>query len=63
MGSIYSLIEDFKSDLRRTAAKEDVSELLIWMLLRQVSDFELLKIKEAEGLIEEVCDEVCGEAG
>ena len=63
MGSIYALIDDFKSDLARTAAKEDVSELLIWMLLRQVSDFELLKIKEAEGLIEEVCDEVCGEAG
>ena len=63
MGSIYALIDDFKSDLARTAAKEDVSELLIWMLLRQVSDFELLKIKESEGLLEEVCDEVCGKAG
>ena len=63
MGSIYALIEDFKSDLARTAAKEDVSELLIWMLLRQISDFELLKIKEKDGLLEDVCNEVCGEAG
>ena len=63
MGSIYELIDNFKSDLHRTAVREDVSELLIWMLLRQVADFELLKIKEADGLLEQVADEICGEVG
>jgi len=52
VGNVYAVIDDLKRKLKHIAETEDVSELLIWMLLRQVSDYELLRIKEAEGLLE-----------
>ena len=52
VGNVYALIEDFKRKVTQIAEAEDVSDLLIWMLMRQVADHELLRIKEAEGLLE-----------
>lgn len=52
VGNVYALIEDFKRKVTQITETEDVSDLLIWMLMRQVSDHELLRIKEAEGLLE-----------
>ena len=52
VGNVYAVIDDLKRNLKSIAETEDVSELLIWMLLRQVADYELMRVKEREGLLE-----------
>ena len=53
MSEVYELIEELKLQVKDLTHTHEVSPLLIWMLLRQVADFELLKIKESEGLLDE----------
>jgi len=53
VSEVYEVIEELKLQVKDLARTGEVSELLVWMLLRQVADFELLKIKEGDGLLDE----------
>ena len=53
VSEVYEVIEELKLQVKDLTRSGDVSPLLVWMLLRQVADFELLKIKESEGLLDE----------
>ena len=44
---LYAVVDGVKELVIETSKAEDISEELIWLLLRQRSDFEMLLCKEA----------------
>lgn len=44
---LYAVVDGVKELVMETSKAEDISEELIWLLLRQRSDFEMLLCKEA----------------
>ena len=40
--SVYDVLDTIKNEVDILCAKEDVSPLLIWLVLRQQADYQLL---------------------
>ena len=44
VGNVYDVLDTVKNEVDVLCAKEDVSPLLVWLLLRQQADYQLLLI-------------------
>jgi hypothetical protein len=42
--NVYDVLDTVKNEVDVLCAKEDVSPLLVWLLLRQQADYQLLLI-------------------
>jgi len=49
--NIYEILDRVKALIEDAAEEEHVSELLMWILLRQQCDFQLLQLEDKHGLI------------
>ena len=47
VSSIYDVLECVKYDVKKLCRDEKVSELLVWLMLRQQADYELLLLQES----------------
>ena len=50
--NIYEILDRIKALIEDAAEEEHVSELLMWILLRQQCDFELTLIEEKQGILD-----------
>ena len=46
--SVYDVLDQLKSDIETTCEEHGLSSLLMWMLVRQQADYQLLLLQEAE---------------
>ena len=46
VSTIYDVLECVKYDVKKLCRDEEVSELLIWLLLRQQADYQLLLLQD-----------------
>ena len=44
VSNVYDVLDTVKNEVDVLCAKEDVSPLLVWLLLRQQADYQLLLI-------------------
>ena len=47
VSNIYDVLECVKYDVKKLCRDEEVSELLVWLLLRQQADHQLLLLQES----------------
>ena len=47
VSNIYDVLESVKYDVKKLCRDEEVSELLVWLLLRQQADHQLLLLQES----------------
>jgi len=45
--SVYNALDDIKSDIESICEEHGLSPLLMWMLVRQQADYQLLLLEEA----------------
>ncbi len=45
VNNVYSVLDQIKSDIDITCEKQGLSPLLMWLLVRQQADYELLKLQ------------------
>ena len=45
--SVYDVLDTVKNEVDCLCAKEDLSPLLVWLLLRQQADYQLLLQQES----------------
>lgn len=47
VSNVYDVLDSVKNEVDVLCAQEDVSPLLIWLLLRQQADYQLLLLQES----------------
>ncbi len=45
VNNVYTVLDQIKSDIQFTCETEGLSPLLMWLLVRQQADYELLKLQ------------------
>ena len=48
--NIYEILDRVKALIEDASEEEHVSELLMWILLRQQCDFQLMRLEDVQGL-------------
>jgi len=48
VNSVYNVLDQIKSDIESTCEDQGLSPLLMWLLVRQQADYQLLLLQEAE---------------
>ena len=48
VNSVYNVLDQIKSDISITCEEQGLSPLLMWLLVRQQADYELLKLQLTE---------------
>ena len=51
--NIYEILDRVKALIEDAAEEEHLSELLMWILLRQQCDFQMLQLEETQGLLDD----------
>ena len=46
VNNVYAVLDRLKDDIEDTCRDEGVSQLLLWLLVRQQADYEMLLIQE-----------------
>ena len=46
VNNVYNVLDRLKDDIEDTCREEGVSQLLLWLLVRQQADYEMLLIQE-----------------
>ena len=48
VSNIYQIVDNFREDVRCLASEEGIPRELLWILMRQASDYELLLLSLEE---------------
>lgn len=46
ISNVYDALENVKVEVKELCKQEGVSELLVWLVLRQQADYQLLLLKD-----------------
>ncbi len=46
VSNVYDVLDTVKNEVDTLCAQENVSELLVWLLLRQQADYQLLLLQD-----------------
>ena len=46
VSNVYDVLDNVKNEVDVLSAKENVSSLLVWLLLRQQADYQLLLLQD-----------------